>query len=452
MLTSCKGFLGNVPKGSKIPVSVEDYEPLLNDEKLISLGAKDLDIMTDEMHVPTTLDEMYYQISLKYMSESWKNMYFFKDRFYSDAQKDMVYEDAYQRIYVYNAVIDGLKSATGSDSEIARVRSEAQIGRALEYLILVNVYSPSYDPAKAATTPSIPLMLSDDITVRNPPLATQEEVYKQIYSDIESALPHLTAKPKTNIFRVSKCAGYALYAKAAFQKKEYPTALKYAELALKENKALLDMKPLKLNIYEWGVGTRNNYPSALQNPESILFRYMTPHTGLSEYILMGHHLPKLYDTENDVRFTLFFTDTPGGDPEMCPPGELVWNPAVEFNVGLSTPEVYLIAAECEARIGNQAKAVEYLNHLRDYRIKDNKPLPAMNQKQLIQEVINERQREFLFRGFFRFMDLKRLATDPDFAVTITHYDEKGAPVVANPSSSNYLYHPLPPKVLNFRKN
>lgn len=46
-------------------------------------------------------------------------------------------------------------------------------------------------------------------------------------------------------------------------------------------------------------------------------------------------------------------------------------------MAMSTPEMYLIAAECEARIGSKDKAMEYINTLRDSRIIDNVPLVAM---------------------------------------------------------------------------
>ena len=127
----------------------------------------------------------------------------------------------------------------------------------------------------------------------------------------------------------------------------------------------------------------------------------------------------------------------------------MWNPAIRPNVGISTPEMYLIAAECEARVGSRDEALRLLNHLRDYRIVDNKPLRISDKTELIRAVLDERQREFLFRGFFRIVDLKRRAQDPDFAVTITHHDEQGNPVVASPSSPDYLRVPLPAKVLAF---
>lgn len=55
----------------------------------------------------------------------------------------------------------------------------------------------------------------------------------------------------------------------------------------------------------------------------------------------------------------------------------LWAPYIYANMAMSTPEMYLIAAECEARIGSKDKAMEYINTLRDSRIIDNVPLVAM---------------------------------------------------------------------------
>ena len=231
--------------------------------------------------------------------------------------------------------------------------------------------------------------------------------------------------------------------------KDYKTALVNARKALELNSELVDYKKLELHAEEWAPGARNNYPSPLLNPENILIRLLSPPEGLNVYALVSHPVLSLFDGTEDMRRKIFITDALDGDPNACPPGELIWEPAIYPNVGISTPEMYLIAAECEARVGSRDEALRLLNHLRDYRIVDNKPLRISDKTELIRAVLDERQREFLFRGFFRIVDLKRRAQDPDFAVTITHHDEQGNPVVASPSSPDYLRVPLPAKVLSF---
>ncbi|MDO5036109.1 MAG: RagB/SusD family nutrient uptake outer membrane protein [Porphyromonas sp.] len=453
MLSGCKGFLGNVPKGYQIPQKVEEFDLLLNGEDLLTYGASFLDLMVDQAHIPGSLPPEYMQINLTYgMSESWRRMYLYDDYFYEPNKDDQIYVNGYKRIFIYNAIIEGLKDATGDDKERSRVRAEALAGRAFEYLMLVTVYAPPYDKERASQALAVPLNLSDDINKQDLPIATQQEVWDQIFSDLDEALPALPEKPTTNAYRMSRTAGYALYARAAFLTHQYDLALEYAKKALQGNDALLDMKPLTLNVNEWAAGERNNYPEALTNPESIYIRHFLPYIGLSEYLLVGQRALALYgdEPEKDMRYFLFITDIPGGTPEANPEGEFTWNPAVEFNIGLSTPEMYLIAAECEARKGMIAEPLARLNALRAQRIHDYTPLNISDKKELISTIIAEREREYLLRGYYRYMDLKRLATDSEFAVTVTHYDVDGKAVVADPKSPDYLKHPLPYIVLEGR--
>ena len=70
----------------------------------------------------------------------------------------------------------------------------------------------------------------------------------------------------------------------------------------------------------------------------------------------------------------------------------LWAPYIYANMAMSTPEMYLIAAECEARIGSKDKAMEYINTLRDNRIIDNVPLVASDNKDALVKVLEERRR------------------------------------------------------------
>lgn len=64
------------------------------------------------------------------------------------------------------------------------------VGRAFEYLTLVNAYANHYDPSTAATDPGVPLML-DKISINNLQRATVQEVYDQIKADLDEAAPNL---------------------------------------------------------------------------------------------------------------------------------------------------------------------------------------------------------------------------------------------------------------------
>ena len=87
------------------------------------------------------------------------------------------------------------------------------VGRAFEYLTLVNAYANHYDPSTAATDPGVPLMLDKNINKTNLQRATVQEVYDQIKADLDEAAPNLPEKPVLNAYRASKPVGYGMLAR-----------------------------------------------------------------------------------------------------------------------------------------------------------------------------------------------------------------------------------------------
>lgn len=119
-------------------------------------------------------------------------------------------------------------------------------------------------------------------------------------------------------------------------------------------------------------------------------------------------------------------------------------------MAVSTPEIYLIAAECEARLGNKEKAISYINKLRDHRIIDNTPLTVESDEEALRKVLDERRREMVFQGCTRLIDLKRLNREPRFAKTIIH-EADGVKYTLAPGDPKYIL-PIPPSVLRFNPN
>ncbi len=99
----------------------------------------------------------------------------------------------------------------------------------------------------------------------------------------------------------------------------------------------------------------------------------------------------------------------------------------------------LIKAECEARAGNTSVAVGLLNDLRKKRFKpaDYKVLTAATADAAMHLVVDEREREFMGRGF-RWFDQKRLSKDAGLIPTITRVF-KGATYTLEPGSNRYTY-------------
>ena len=84
-------------------------------------------------------------------------------------------------------------------------------------------------------------------------------------------------------------------------------------------------------------------------------------------------------------------------------------------LGMTTAEMYLIKAECEARAGNAAAAAEDLKTLRRTRFYDQ--TAAENVSGSVQEILDERFREM--GNFFRFYDIKRLNGAENAGIHIT---------------------------------
>ena len=65
--------------------------------------------------------------------------------------------------------------------------------------------------------------------------------------------------------------------------------------------------------------------------------------GFSATAYASEELASLYDQEKDQRYLLYFTKYLGGIDLDYP----LWAPYIYANMAMSTPEMYLIAAECE---------------------------------------------------------------------------------------------------------
>ena len=153
----------------------------------------------------------------------------------------------------------------------------------------------------------------------------------------------------------------------------------------------------------------------------------------------------------DMRFELFYGNGKydPGSGNLTFPGYAMFAPYVEINVGFSTPEIFLIAAECEARVGSLNTAIGYLNTLRDMRILNNKQYDVKdyNKDNVLKLVLDERRRELAFCGASRLIDLKRLGREPLFAKSVVH--KADGQVWELPANDPRLIMPVPEKVLSY---
>lgn len=451
LFSSCDDFLGIKPKGILIPETCEHYESLLNYAHLMKSSESYPLYMTDDVFLPYDDVQTGGFVGLDLPNQ---NLYSFASEVYGDGEDDYLWNDSYYRIYTYNVIINNVMSSSGSSDDVkSRVKAEALVGRAFEYLNLVNAYAKHYDKETAGTDPGVPLILDEDINKSNLERATVQAVYDQIQEDLELAVRDLPEAPVLNAYRASSSVGYGLSARMYLYMGNYEEALKNANLSLQQNDYLLDLKEYKV-VDETKYFGRLDYPNEPANNRENIYIRKPPYVyGVNASVYASEELVELYDKygakDKDQRFALFFTRKLGTNSYDYD----LYAPYVSFNIAMSTPEMYLIAAECEARIGGKegvTKAMGYVNKLRDMRVKDNKELSATTNEEALDIVLEERRRELVMNGCTRLIDLKRLNREERYAKAIVH-DVNGVKHTLEPNDPKYIL-PIPPNVIRFNPN
>lgn len=459
ILTGCESYLDVKPKGFTIPELLNDYVQLLNDQSLIRASPAYPDYISDHVRSGDRID-VNGAASFENLPSVKKRLYTFEHgAIFEDGQGDVYWETAYNHVFTYNVIINNVLTAKdGSETEKRRVWAEAKIGRAFEYLTLVNIYAKHYDPNSADGDLGVPLVLSEDINESYERVSVQR-IYDLIEADLTEALPHL-ANNSSHKFQPLKSVGFAFLSRMYLYKGMYQEALENAIEALKLNSYLEDY-----NLYTtkpqttWGrICLKTDidvpFPDARENEETVWGRLGTSSYGaLNAEVYASQDLIDVYGkdlpaTALDKRYELFFCQDEAsfGAAVIRFPGRTLWAPYVDINTGFSTPELYLIAAECEARVGSKEEALKWIDNLRDMRIENNTALTAETNEAALRLVLEERQREMPYTVSTRVIDLKRLHVSGDLTKTIKHKLEEQEFTME--SSDKRLILPVPPKVLS----
>ncbi|HSC38618.1 MAG TPA: RagB/SusD family nutrient uptake outer membrane protein, partial [Chitinophagaceae bacterium] len=352
--------------------------------------------------------------------------------FYVDLQVDYDWSVAYQNIYIFNTVINGVQDSKGGDQTLKNtVYAEALVHRAFTYFTLVNLYSKAYNASTAANDMGVPVLLEAKLFVDLTRPSVQK-VYDQILSDLQTALPLLPVKQDVN-FRPSKAAAYALLAKTHLFMRHFNEASAFADSSLALSSDLNDYK-------NFVATTPFNFPSQYLDKE-VLFRKI-PRLTLNT-IQLSPSLLNLLGTA-DLRYKLFVKSGNNFSPAFT--GSGYW-PRDKYSggypdkvaVGLTVSETWLIKAECLARTGKGSDALTILNNFRKMRFAtaDYTSLTAASDAEALALVINERRLEFFGSGL-RWLDQRRLSLDPQFAQSYTRVFDN-VTYKLDPNSNQYVF-------------
>lgn len=423
LLFSCKKtFLEVTPKGKLIAQKVSDYNLLLSNLDFVNIGGNAQAAMGDEI---AAVEPFFSGSTLK-----TQRLFRWDDVVYEPNEDADEMKVPLQNIYMFNKIINEVPAATdGFEQDKLSIAAEAMAGRAWTYFLLINYFGKPYNAATSASDPGFPIVKQADVTETKFTRATVKEVYDFIVSDLTTAIPNLPAKT-THRLRMSKAAGEGLLAKVYMFMGKFSEALPLLNAAFTD----INNSVIPVRLYDYNVTFATGgmfmpiglfgpaYPNIPNNEENVFGKQATSSwTFVNNELVITKQTADLY-AATDLRLK-FYTNTAYSGP-VYPNGMLRRFGPGSIQYGVVLPDLYLLRAECKARLNDLPGAKADLEILRGKRMPvANADVPsaiAGQQLPLLKFIMEERIREFAVLGY-RWFDMRRLSVDPLFSgATYTH--------------------------------
>lgn len=436
-LQSCKDFLSITPRNTKIVSTIEDYRDIMasymvmikspNPEQSLIYGVfggannyPNFDV-AGVMGVYT--GETFLSKASRYYDSNNSLTTAFGKSTATWIRVDWKMWDSYYRFLGYlNLVISGIEKAEGTDEHLRNyVKGEALVWRAYSYYKLLQYYAPY-----KSNELGIPMHLDPVTDIGNvkPMRKSQTEVYNQIIADIEEAL-HLMDQTPSNSwnFYYNRAFVQAMFASvytykglsAAGESTDWKNAEHYATEAMKGRKLVNNSASLR-KIFDGSMAALPSAPTFFDDEFYVRIVDGNNHNLLnmanayykSEYIgpADGSVNPEFYTmySDTDIRKSVYFSADGVVNNKYN-----IASVAGEEGYGMLIPfrlaEMHLIKAESQFR---QGKVGESKSTLREFRTARYTSLPNdPSDANLLDEIFNERKREFYQESDFLWLDYKR---------------------------------------------
>ena len=420
-LVSCsKDFLEIQPKGKLIARTLADYDLMLNNLDMMNTGTESQVVMGDDV---AAVDPYFSGAQLK-----TQRLFRWDAMIYEPGENSTEMAMPMQNIYSVNAIINEvMQAAEGTEKQKKEVLAEAKVVRAWTYFLLINYFGKPYDPGTAAIDPGYPLITQADVTETRFTRATVKEVYDFIINDLQAAIPELPART-THRLRMSKAAAEALLGKVYTFMGRFDEAIPFLNAAFAD----LANAIIPVELYDYNVAFTPGgaftpigmfgpaYPQVNYNTENVYAKqFINMWSFVNSELVMNAQTAALFKS-SDLRLR-FYSSMPFPFGTAYYSGMLRRMGPVANQYGILLPELYLLRAECQARMNNLAIAKEDVEALRSKRMPLSDatipPAIASDKDQLTRFILEERIREFALQGF-RWFDMRRLSVDPLFNTTV----------------------------------
>ena len=470
--SSCDRFLELKPRNQKVVKTVEDYRDILasfmyyiktpNPESVKIMGLPnaspfisnnmnmELSVFTGESNLNKGSELVFDKDKAEFKTQAL-NMYLWMDNvFYSS----YIWKSFYQFLGGTNKIIDGVSQAEGNDDRLRNiVKGEALVWRAYGYYKLLQHYSPYQNNEYG-----IPLYLTPekDAGTAMPKRNTQQEVFKLILGDCQSALELLEVTPtsewncayRSDFIHAMMASIYTWKAmSASAENTDWANAEKNATIAMGKRQLTNSAETLRKmfdcshvtaetsmkndEFYFRMMFGKNNYSQDLSSAYYKVSVAMVNQEASPEYIEKFR--------ESDIRKSAYFSPDGLVNDKYSLDQYKKGGCVILFRLA----EMYLIKAEALVRQGKIEEGRQVLREFQQSRYTETIEIPG-DADALLQEILDERLREFYTELDFRWLDMKRLG------VTITRYN-KGERNTLEPYDFRYTL-PIPPEELKTNKN
>lgn len=411
---SCDEFLEKKPLSRyTIPETPEDCRRLLDDYGKMNQGYPP--------NGEASADNYYLT------ADSWNALSNAEDRkmYRWDSQTQhshLTWLNPYKVVYNANLVLETLAKMPQAEDEL---RGSALFFRAYGHYQVAQLFCQPYHESSAAVDPGIPLWLnaaSDNVSHRG----TVQQTYEQIVNDLEEACSLLPADVVVPS-RPGQAAAHGLLARIYLFMQRYGEALDKAKRCLEIQNELLDYNELDTNA---------NVPFKRFNKEVIFQSVFSSSPVFGSGVMRADSNLLGSYASHDLRRKLFFRSNTDGSARFK--GNYDGTTSAAFFNGVAVDEIYLIQAECEARLGDKDRALETLNKLLITRFENDEftLVTAASDAAALHLILAERRKELPFRGL-RWSDLRRLNQDEAFALTLKREIE-GEISVLPPNDLRYV--------------
>ncbi len=426
----CKKFLDKKPNEKLvIPTTIQDLQALLDQYARVNQFNPGAAEKSADDYYLTTADWEGLTVNTDKRMYVWEPDNLFSEGLSND------WAVAYQNVYRANTVLyeSGKIEKTAANTLAWNTcLGHAYFTRANMFLKVATIWAPAYDKNTAASDMGIPLRLDPDFNVQSV-RASVKETYAAIISDAREAAA-LLPETAIHLLRPARPAALALLARTFLAMGMYDSCMKYSTAALALNNQLTNFNTLNLAA---------NYPFAprFSSVEILMDSYMNAAGPVSNTrAKIDSVLYDSYET-NDLRKQAFFRSNNNGTYRH----KGSYSGSSSLFDGFSTNELYLMQAECNARLGFLPEAAASLNALLLTRWRTGTFVPfvfndATEAKAII---LQERRKELIMRGL-RWMDIKRLNVEG--AGIVLQRVLNGETITLMPNDKRYAL-PIPENVI-----